>query len=277
MQRFLAQHNVNDPAQEPPYSLLRKSVAVYVQHQRELALTFPQVTALPPPPPAWASELIVTGTCFLGASLVAMADGSTRRIGTVRAGELVTGWPSAAAAAQRTPPTAMRVRAVQVYRLSGAPMVHGLQLQCAGGVLTLAPFFTANHPLLAADGAATWLAVDAAAATKEVRASPPLNEAAPAEVAPLLVGAHLRVAAAAAVPVPAAAASASAAEAGSTTQVRSLSRRRVTGAAMSGVPGEGAVLAVSTEPAGHGVVVYNLELDVPGHAVYIVNHLLCMD
>ena len=120
------------------------------------------------------------------------------------------------------------------------------------------------------------MAVDAAAATKEVRASTPLNE----EVAPLLVGAHLRIAAAAAVPVPAAAASASAAEAGSTTRVRSLSRRRVTGAAapgVPGVPGEGAVLAVSVEPAGHGVVVYNLELNAPGHAVYIVNQLLCMD
>ena len=60
MQRFLAQHNVNDPAQEPPYSLLKRSVALYEQSQLELALTFSQREAPPPPPPAWASELNVT-------------------------------------------------------------------------------------------------------------------------------------------------------------------------------------------------------------------------
>ena len=60
VQHFLAQHNVNDPAQEPPYSLLKRSVALYEQSQLELALTFSQREAPPPPPPAWASELIVT-------------------------------------------------------------------------------------------------------------------------------------------------------------------------------------------------------------------------
>ena len=45
VQHFLAQCNVDDPAQEPPYSLLCKSVAHYVQSQRELALWYPQVEA----------------------------------------------------------------------------------------------------------------------------------------------------------------------------------------------------------------------------------------
>ena len=150
------------------------------------------------------------------------------------------------AAAQRTPPTPIPVRAVQTWRLTGAPEVHGLQLRCAESLRSLPPFFTANHPLLAADGA--WLAVDAEGGAKD---------AAPAQVGPLQVGSTLRVAPEAA-----------------DAEAPLKSRRRVAGAS---VPGEGAVLAVNTEPVPSGTVVYNLELDTPDNAVYMVNQLLCMD
>ena len=59
VQHFLAVRDMEDPAQEPACSLLRRSVDRYVQRQREMALAYPQLEAPPPPPPAWASELVV--------------------------------------------------------------------------------------------------------------------------------------------------------------------------------------------------------------------------
>jgi len=228
VQHFLATPDFSRPAQREMYLLHSNSPTSYEEQQRAFARTFPQLTAPPPPPPAWAQHLSISGACFAGSAIVLMEDGSERRICSVREGESVLGWPSAEAAAPtRGSPRPMRVQTVQATQLSSvAPALYGVRLQPAAGELTLPPFFTANHPLLAADG--TWHAVDCGSATAEALA----------DVKPLLVGSRL--------------------------------------ATLSAAPGA-TVTAIAHVGVPPGTVVYNLELDSPYNAVYIVNGLLCMD
>ena len=193
------------------------------------------------------------GGCFDGASLVTLANGSAVPIETIRAGELVAGWPSAEAALERGPPRPMRVASVQHVH-SGPPLV-GAHLRLPGDrATTLKPFFTPNHAMLAADG--VWRAVDAPSAQAEVDAYGASK------------GGH---------------ASFKQPQVGALAAGASLLRFVPAGANASGLVETATVETLVSGPASHvkrgRTDVFSLELEVPdgGYAAYVVNGILVMD
>ena len=109
-------------------------------------------------------------SCFGPDALVSRDNGSWAPISALHAGELVAGWPSAEAALRGEPSQPLRIAAVRHSRPtdeSPLPPLLGARLQLPDGrTLHLPPFVTPNHALLDAEG--LWRAVNAEAAQAEI-------------------------------------------------------------------------------------------------------------
>ena len=185
-------------------------------------------------------------SCFAADAPVRRPDGRTTPIVALRPGDEVAGWASAADALSGKPPRALRVSAVQ--HVAAGPPLHGLALRRSGGErIKLAPFVTANHPLLGADG--RWLAMDVHYAQAELDAYVPnatVWRGAPVHRPKL-------------------------------SALRS-GERMLRSAAAGGAVAESVVVESVVEgDADAAGPVYSLELEVAGFAVYIVNGMLAMD
>lgn len=240
------------------------------------ASTAPVATARPvatparpvarPPTRGWATARTAHRSfrfsCFTAASLVALPNGTSVPIHSVRVGDLVAGWASAASVLSGVGASPMRVAKVQRVAKGYAPL-RGLELAPAAGGegLTLPPFVTTNHPLLSANG--TWAAADPSLASAELAQFSAGGAAGPVpRVAKLSKGVQLLLA-------PAAGAPSRAAQPASLTALLD---------PVDAVKGAAAEEEEEEEGSrGDGGAVFSLELEAPGLAVYVVNGVLVMD
>jgi len=190
---------------------------------------------------------------------VTRPDGSNSPIETVRVGETIAAWPSAAAALAGELPRSIRVASLQRLHVPGP--IFGVELVLPSGAAeSWPPFATLNHALLAADG--KWRAVDHVAAQNELNEwRPPasangsfLAEQRPT-IAPLATGAALLVAPP------------------TLSTVGGRGHARLTNVTARA---EAATLAKTVQADGE-LDVFSLELDVPTFGTYIVNGLLVID
>ena len=191
------------------------------------------------------------GFCFVAHAAVRLPDGSSAPISTLKPGDLVAGWPNAAAVIAGKPASSMRIASVQRMETGGRAPLRGLALSLPHGrTLSLPPFVTTNHPLLAADG--SWTAIDPALAASELASYVPnatvwgaaSTAYRPPAIEPLAAGVRMLVA-------PPQTDGASKPVAASVDQV--------------------------VEDAKYTGAVFSLELDVADLGVYLVNSMLVMD
>jgi hypothetical protein len=219
-------------------------------------------------------------SCFSPDALVSRANGSWAPISALHAGELVAGWPSAAAALRGEPSQPLRIAAVRHSRHtdesdeSPLPPLLGARLLLPGGrTLHLPPFVTPNHALLDAEG--LWRAVNAEAAQAEMDEYLSTISAISAISARAVLGDGR-----------AKAASQAAADAADSLRLAKPVATLGVGAKLL-FASQNASRAVATHATLEALIevptavptqhVVNLELDVVGLAVYVVNGLLVVD